>query len=294
MPETQKEFDWNFASQIATIRRSEFDPVRVPNGKKSANVTPLSIKCLIIFIHLRAGEDGWCWASLDTLCTDTGMCRTQLRRVLKAIRSLGLLVENDKRVGSSTLKFRRLAFSNLKDFDPKFEELDSKGVQNHRATVADPQGNKSIPQGNSCHSTGQQLPSKNHRRTIYKEPLKSEDESLEKNGKEKKGWCLRKDIQPEHLNQPLRVLELYDIAIDRGYVPAGEAYQIAFFGLCHRMWQWHLRTRRDRPDSNAVGLMHKLLSNGVSGEDGWSRCVNDDDDRAWAKKALRELEGVAC
>ena len=290
----QLDFDWTYSSQITTIRKSVFEPVPVPNGCRVSNVSPAAIKSLLLTIHTHAGQDGWCFASLDTLIVETGMSKTQVRRVIRALRSLHLLVEENKRVGRSTVKHRRIAFPNLLDFCPSVDHpnrpSETKELERvSRGNVADSRGNVENSRGNGCTSTGQRLPTKGTKEKD-KKALKTKSEFSERSKGRKETpthLCLKSNISITDLTEPEKVDELFLLAVGRGLVPESESHRLAFFGLCHRMWTWHKKTRRNKPNANAVGLLHKLLESGVND---WIQWVNDDDDRAWGKRAIRNLE----
>lgn len=92
-------------------------------------------------------------------------------------------------------------------------------------------------------------------------------------------------LQTADLADTLRVQQLWRIASGRGLIPETSYWRETFFGLCWSIY----RRRHEESIRNPVGLLHSKLR---QGRDAILRQVDDETDRAWARRAIAELDGV--
>ncbi len=290
----QLKIDYVRGEQVGLLRAARIPPTDPGDGRQVAEPT---LKAVLVAIDSRAGKSGTCWASLDTLASDTGLSRRTISRALKALDTLALLVTTTERDGRRWITHRRICWGNLADLPPAPIRSESNApvrsatgaVRSATGAVRSATGAvrrepRHTSEGTTTHFGGNHVPPKYSLRGQEEHEeestIRPHGEFLKSCGGE--GKTLRPGLEPADLTN-LDVLEdLWEIATGRGVLPDTDGWRLTFFALAFRCH------RKRSGLSNPWGFFHAVL---FSGPAAILKQVDDDQDRKWAKAALDRLDG---
>ena len=286
MAETQTTIDWVRVQQLQAIQQAQLPTYRLDDGR---GVSPAACKAVLVAIDRHAGKTGTCWASLDTLATETQLGRRTVARACRALEAQRLLVVDRRNVGGIWQVHRRIAWANLEDLRPAAEpestECHERPTECHQAPTECHQAPTECHQAPRLSATVAperftERPVNGAIKTSQRAPRpRGVGEVLEIRGK----WCLRRGIKPRELQDPGQLQALHAAAADRGLVTADDAGRLLFFALARYCW----RAWRRGAVGDCVALLHRLLDGthrATCGRPWWQQIANTDED--WARAAI--------
>lgn len=259
-----------FAEQTRDLRAARLPPVPV-SGK---NVSPASMQAVLNAIHSRAGVRGKCWASRETLASDTGLSVSQIKRCLAALRLLDLLIETIRRQGRRNVYDRTVCFSNLRTFvvEQKTFNLEAEDDVVDRSTTPLTGQPAPVDRSTCTPLTGQQLTPKYTRKNPIEESIKKKDGFLKIDSR-------------KQLTDPAFVEQLWQLTLkaNPGLYADTEFDRLRFFALAV-----HFAARWEQFKSPA-GLFVTIARQGRAAI---AEQINDTHDTPKAKRMLAELDGI--
>lgn len=279
----------------------------VPDGK---TVSAKIMKAVLFRIHQHSGNFDEAFVGVERIALAIGADERTVRRANAALEKLGLLnVEFKKSKRSKcvvnhytimwdgVLKLQPNRYQGHPETNASTERSDISDVKTESMETTDcPESDRTFPKSDRTFPTTDRTFSSSDRtfsatnRTldVHRHSKTLEDKTDNKDSKGPDGvlkncggigGTLGVAFEAADLNQPERIQELWENAIERNVLPDDPYWRETFFGLCHSIY----RNRKAFKDP-AKMLQHKLRS----GAKAILEQVDDAHDRTWGRDAIRK------
>lgn len=276
----QREFDfWQRDRLIAGVCL----PRSVTVADRSAS--SFAVKAVLFRIHQHAGQGGESFPGIATLAKQTELHERTVRTAIQALAQLGLITIARKKSARSYVVCNHYAICWEEILQRQSERY--KGhpeTQGERAPCPDQPGIRAGASGHNAltnrasgHKQPGMVPTEPSMEPLMNKSMEREVGGVSKSG----GATLKAGLTTDDLADPETVLALWDLVMASRRLPDTPYWRETFMALCYSLWRNRSRIR------NPVGLLHHKLD---QGQQAVLAQVDDEHDRAWAHRVIRQRE----